>query len=340
MPSLNIVVLGEKPEARAAAAAMLGKKGSADDLAFHHTVVQGKIVSAVDPTAYPEKLACMMQALNLADHALVLADEITPSLGESIVALDLLGLKAVFVSENEMIGKLIENTGLKGSPVFASVPEARDYLMEQESGAGASGTEGGGSAEADGAVVLIDHCFEVKGIGTVALGIVKSGVVNVHDKLRSVPLGREIEVRSIQMNDQDVKEAGTGGRVGIALKGAKAEEIGRGEVFCSAGGAAGAGGVGVGAGVEPAKIFKCEVSAVKFAKAPLESGAYHLSAGLQFEPCKLECQGQIKPGETAKAKIACEKPIALEKAGRLVLCNLNAKGVRVLAAVKPGEVVV
>ncbi|MDO8339302.1 MAG: EF-Tu/IF-2/RF-3 family GTPase [Candidatus Burarchaeum sp.] len=322
MSSLNVVVLGEKPEARAAAAAMLGKKGSADDLAFYHTAVQGKIVSAIDPAAYPAKLSCMMQALNLADHALVLAEEVTPVLGECIVALNLMGLKAVFVGENELIGKLIENTGLKGSKVCASVGEARDYLMGLESGVGEE-------ADAAEAVALIDHCFEVKGIGTVALGIVRQGVVRVHDKMRSVPLGKELEVRSIQMNDQDVKEAHAGDRLGIALKGVKAEEVGRGEVFCKSN-----------EGAEPAKIFKCEVAAVKFAKAPLETGAYHLSAGLQFEPCKLDCQGAVKPGTSAQAKIGCERIIALEKKGRMVLCNLNAKGVRVLAGVKPGEIVV
>src|SRR3989344_287465 len=156
MSSLNVVVLGEKPEARAAAAAMLGKKGSADDLAFYHTAVQGKIVSAIDPAAYPAKLSCMMQALNLADHALVLAEEVTPVLGECIVALDLMGLKAVFVGDEGLIGKLIENTGLKGSKVCASVGEARDYLMGLESGAADANSD---SAEA---VALIDHCFEVK----------------------------------------------------------------------------------------------------------------------------------------------------------------------------------
>ncbi|MFA6036405.1 MAG: EF-Tu/IF-2/RF-3 family GTPase, partial [Candidatus Micrarchaeia archaeon] len=256
MASLNIAILGEKPEARAAAAAMLGKKGAVDDLGFYHTVFQGKIVSAIDPAAYPAKLACMMQALGLVDRALVVADAPSAALGEAIVALDVLGMKAAFAGELDF-APFIEKTGLKGSNVFASVGEAKDWVLAQE------------SARQEGeALAYIDHCFDVKGVGTVALGVVKRGAVRVHDKLKLMPSGRDVEVRSIQMNDADVKESFSGDRVGLCIKGVKSEEVGRGEVVCAAG-----------VQVLGLKEFECEISAVRFLKEPIEAGVYHLSAG-------------------------------------------------------------
>jgi len=53
--------------------------------------------------------------------------------------------------------------------------------------------------------IPIDHHFNVTGIGCVVLGYVLQGTVNVHDRLMVYPLKQEAEVRSIQMQDNDVK---------------------------------------------------------------------------------------------------------------------------------------
>jgi selenocysteine-specific translation elongation factor len=314
MASLNISILGEDAPARASAAQMLGKKGSADDLAFYHTVYQGKLVSSIDPVSYPAKLSCMLQAISLAEHALVIAEAPTPAFAELIVALDLLGPKPVFAGPIEF-PKFLANTSLASSPTFESAAAAKDHLLAQE------------SERKDGpALVFIDHCFEVKGIGTVALGVVKRGAVRVHDKLRALPLGKEVEVRSIQMNDKDEKESFAGDRVGLSLRNTKSDEISRGAILVAADAP----------DAHAAKSFDCTLTPVKFLKAPFESGPYHLLAGLQFEPCKVEFDGKVQPGASAKARIHLEKPFAFEKGERLLVCNLNAKGVRILASAIAG----
>jgi selenocysteine-specific translation elongation factor len=127
------------------------------------------------------------------------------------------------------------------------------------------------------------------------------------------------------MNDADAQSAPAGSRVGFALKGIEAKEVKRGAVFANT----------EDSSVKTAKEFDCEISVAKFARAAIENEAVlHLSAGLQFEPCAVRCTEAIKPGFSSKAKIVVDKPIALYAAREMVLCDLNAKALRVLAGVK------
>ena len=67
----------------------------------------------------------------------------------------------------------------------------------------------------------------MKGVGTVVLGFVLGGKVSVHDKLRAVPSSPEktVEVKGIQVNDEDYESAGEGIRVGLSLKGVDARDL-------------------------------------------------------------------------------------------------------------------
>jgi len=305
MSSLNIAVLGEDAEKRATAAQTLGKKGTVDDISFYHTVFQGKIITAIDPLAYPTKFPVLLQTLCLSDIALVVADRPSSVLGEIIVALDSLGMKAVFMSSFDLKPLLVQ-TSLNDSHILSGIQEVREFLFAQES-----------PCVQGSALVYIDHCFEVKGVGTVALGIVKRGEIAVHDKITAYPTGKEIEVKSIQKNDEDATSAFCGDRVGLALKNAKSSEIMRGTVLSKE-------------KICVEERFPCELAALKFAKEPLVNDeALHISAGLQFEPCRLETQGGIKLGENGKGVIKTEKPIAFLREEKLLLCDLNAKGLRI-----------
>jgi selenocysteine-specific translation elongation factor len=76
--------------------------------------------------------------------------------------------------------------------------------------------------------IPIDHHFNVTGIGCVILGSVIQGTVNVRDKLMIYPLKQEAEIRSIQMQDNDVKQSHAGDRVGLSLKGVQSKDLDRG----------------------------------------------------------------------------------------------------------------
>ena len=305
MPSLNIAVLGEDAERRASAAQALGKKGTADDISFYNTVFQGKIITAIDPLAYPVKFPVLPQTLCLSDIALVVAEKPSPVLGEIIVALDVMGMKAVFLTSVDL-KPLLAATSLKDSSIFSDIQEAREFLFAQE------------IPQVQGSTLIhIDHCFEVKGVGTVALGIVKRGEIGVHDRITAYPAGKEIEVKSIQKNDDDVTTASCGDRVGLALKNVKTGEVTRGTVLSTE-------------KIRVEKELSCELSALKFSKEPLVNDeALHLSAGLQFEPCRLEVPEVVKAGEKGEGTIKTEKPVAFLKDEKLLLCDLNAKGLRI-----------
>ena len=81
--------------------------------------------------------------------------------------------------------------------------------------------------------IVIDHCFDVKGVGTVALGKVLSGKVTQYDKLTHMQSKTEVMIKSIQMHDDDVKEAKSPARVGLSLKNIKPDDISRGDILSS-----------------------------------------------------------------------------------------------------------
>ncbi|EQD58942.1 elongation factor Tu domain 2 protein, partial [mine drainage metagenome] len=87
-----------------------------------------------------------------------------------------------------------------------------------------------GGANGLGVKIVIDKAFPVKGVGDVALGIVRSGTVKVHDALMHNS-GKQVIVRHLQSQDIDIESAGAGTRVGIAMKGIESSEIKKGDTL-------------------------------------------------------------------------------------------------------------
>ena len=61
--------------------------------------------------------------------------------------------------------------------------------------------------------MVVDHCFDVKGVGTVILGKVINGKVKQYDNLKLYPAGIDVMIKSIQMHDDPVNESVTPARV-------------------------------------------------------------------------------------------------------------------------------
>jgi len=70
----------------------------------------------------------------------------------------------------------------------------------------------------------------VHGIGTVALGVVTRGVIRPHDKLYHTS-GKQVMIRSLQSQDEDVTVAEVGTRAGISLKDIGESEIKKGDLL-------------------------------------------------------------------------------------------------------------
>ena len=87
----------------------------------------------------------------------------------------------------------------------------------------------------DGPLYLaVDHCFPIKGQGTVLTGTVLSGKVAVNDVVELPVLGESRKVKSIQMFHQSVKRAQQGDRVGVCVTNLDSKSIERG-VVCTPG---------------------------------------------------------------------------------------------------------
>ncbi|MCX6767845.1 MAG: hypothetical protein NTY90_03910 [Candidatus Micrarchaeota archaeon] len=308
MTSLNIAVFSDNPAKRIEIASAIAKKNSEDDLGYYSTVFQGKVISVVEPKAFPEKPQTALFAANLADYCVLAGSELGPRLGELIAALDLLGkTEGALVSDSLDWGPLVKGTALEGWKRFSSWDEAKDAVLSFEP-VRQEGPPWG----------IVDHAFEIKGIGSVALGALKRGSIRVHDKLMFFPPGLECEVRSIQVHDADVEAAVAGDRFGACFKGCASKDVERGFVIAAEAGVA--------------KDIEVELEAPRFLREPVKNGeVLHACIGLQFVTCKTVLEKDLAGGERRRAKISCETPVAWTKGDNLVLVRLNAKGLRFVA---------
>ncbi len=227
MPNLNIAYLGPEDLVKE-----LGKKGTSTDITFYNMKKGGVTLTIIEPSRYPEKLSSLFYTASLADLAVLVIDALSAKLGEIILMLNAAGVKdGVFILRNYLdkgqIAPLIRGTVLEQYTELPDDPVVlREWLWnragEQKC---ARNTEKGS--------VPIDHHFNVKGIGTVILGCVQEGTIRRHDQLTVHPLGKQAQIRSIQMHDDDAEEASAGDRVGLALKGIEADDLDRGFVLSS-----------------------------------------------------------------------------------------------------------
>jgi selenocysteine-specific translation elongation factor len=180
-------------------------------------------------------------------------------------------------------------------------------------------------------MIPLDHAFDVKGVGTVVLGVVKQGTVKVYDQLRIMPAGSDIVVKSIQMHDDPVHESKSPARVGLAVKGMTAEQISRGDVLCLPNSSYMKTITATGA-TTTTTITTTTISTTKFVKNSYYKGdlaenqTYLISVGLQIKPVRLKLVN-----DTAVEKIIPEsKPIVFVPGQIYVLLKPDSQGTRII----------
>ena len=219
MRSINFVVLGEQSIAND-----FGKKGTITDLTLYDKKESDVIRTWVVPNGFSEKIQPLLQAINIAEYVIFYVASLDRYVGEQIIALDMLGKKNGIISHSYEVDENQFNSMIKGT-VLKNYKKVDSPNTKQELLNFPSITNDGP------AQIVIDHCFDVKGVGTVVLGKVMRGTVNQYDKLKHLPSGSEVMIKSIQMHDDDMKEAICPARVGLSLKGIKPDEIQRGDVL-------------------------------------------------------------------------------------------------------------
>jgi selenocysteine-specific translation elongation factor len=227
MKFANVSFIGSSVELMSSVASGIARKGTESDLLIYDKREGDLAVSIVIPQTYPEKIQPLLQSLYMSDASVIFADTVDARLGEEIVALGNFGLSGLIVAD-EQTGervRLLMGSRVQGWSVVSGGDAGKriwEFLLNLETQR---------KADAEHWRIDVDHSFEVKGVGTVALGLVKYGTVRIHDKLIAMPGGREGSVRSIQIFDVDHKEAAAGSRVGIAIKGLSPSQLPRGTVL-------------------------------------------------------------------------------------------------------------
>ena len=221
--SINFVVLGKQD-----LASEFGKKGTETDLTLFDRKESDIIKTWVIPNGFPEKIQPLFQAINLAEYVIFHVDKLDKFTGEQIIALDSLKKEKGILSHTFDVDEAKLDLMIKGTVVEKYLKVDQDKIKEEMDKLEPFSTEGPSE-------MLIDHCFDVKGVGTVILGKVTHGKIKQYDNLKLYPAGIDVLIKSIQMHDDPVSESISPARVGLAVKGAKPDEVGRGDVIAQEG---------------------------------------------------------------------------------------------------------
>ena len=302
MKSINFVVLGDP-----AIAAELGKKGTSTDVTIYDRKIADIVYTWTVPITFPDKIQSLVQAVNIAEYAILNVAKLDRFLGEQILALDYAGLKDGFVLhsyevDREKLKGLLKNTALAKYQFVDNVGQLKQALL----GLPPMALEGP-------LMIPIDHAFDVKGVGTVLLGVVRQGSLKVYDELTLLPSGGTLLVKSIQMHDDPVESSSSPARVGLAVKGVSAGDVSRGDLLCAPGAAS------VSSGSLQAKFGKSP-----FFKGDLaDSQMYMLSIGMQIRPVKVKVSGDM-------IEIAPERPVAYQPGQACILLKPDSPTTRII----------
>lgn len=293
MSNLNVAMLGAK------VASEIGKKGTVTDVTFYELKKGDDSVTMIEPAKYPERLSSLFFAVEMAEFAVLVIDEIDATLGETIVMTDTVGIEKGWIIlrnyiQPEQIAPLIADSVLENYEFREYDPiKIREELLElssehkREPGEGSKGS------------CPVDSHFNVHGVGTVVLASVADGHIRKHDKMKVFPLGREVVLRSIQKHDLDSETAVKGDHTGLALRGIESDELDRGYVLTTD------------KDIKMTRSFTGKVKTVKFWKEPLKDGmVMHLGHWMQMIPFRMSLSGDevifdlnsdliYKPGDKA-----------------------------------------
>jgi len=78
----------------------------------------------------------------------------------------------------------------------------------------------------------IQAVYSIKGVGTVPVGRVETGVLKPGDVILIQPGGLKAEIKSIEMHHTSLPQAVPGDNIGFALKGVEKSQLSRGMVVC------------------------------------------------------------------------------------------------------------
>jgi selenocysteine-specific translation elongation factor len=183
--SINFVVLGKQD-----VAAEFGKKGTVTDISLYDRKESDIIRTWVTPSGFPEKIQPLLQAINLAEFVIFFVDKLDKFTGEQIIAVDSLKkdkgiLSHSFEVDESKLASMIKGTVLENY-TKVSHDKIKEAIEKIEPILNDNSSE-----------MVVDHCFDVKGVGTVILGKVTAGKIKQYDNLKLYPQGSDVLIKHV-----------------------------------------------------------------------------------------------------------------------------------------------
>ncbi len=306
--SLTVGLFGSDLDFLKQLGSAIGKKGTESDLLLWNKKEREVAITAIAAATYPERLVPMLQVASLCDVAVLAASVLDPAFGETVIALAALGKKGLLILRDPGTAERARGLVKERLPGWVAMEWAGDDSLRRfrELLPGMTVPRDASSP----CTVVLDHAFSVRGVGTVALGFVRRGVLRVHDELRLAPLDKSVLVRSVQRFDEDQAEAPPGSRVGVALKGVEPHEIDRGALLTA----------------DAAVVSQPEATVrpfrrIEFSKEPVEPGArgFHLQVGLYSRPVVVD---EVVAG----LKVTADQAMPLFPGDHAILAVLRGPG--------------
>jgi selenocysteine-specific translation elongation factor len=313
VPSLNASIIGSPEYSK-----QLGKKSGETDVTFYDLKKSETVITIVEPSRYPEKIQSLYYAAAFGDHAVLVAEKLDQYFGESLLMINACGIKeGTIVLRNyiteDQLKMFRKGTVLEGYEVMEDDPiKLRDKLIAL--------AERPRQLQPGPGTLSVESAFNVRGIGTVALATVKSGLIKKHDQLKVLPGDKVAEVRSIQKHDVDFETADVGDHVGVALKGVEASDLDRGTVL-------------TGDNLNQTTAVTAKAEIIPYFQTQLHEGStLHLGHWLQLNLARItriDDKGDKKPEMT----ITLERPLVHPLGARAVLVYLDGGRLRVAGTI-------
>ena len=320
MGNLIVSVLGTKGYVD-----KLGKKGTSTDITLYNLKKGEDTVTFLEPSRYPERLAPLFYSTTLAKKALIVVDELDSFFGETLVMLQCCGIKkGSFILRNyiepEKIKPLIKETILKNYDFIDDEPSTiREQMLKeatQEEPEKISNEK-----ETTGSVV-IDHSFKVKGVGSVALGIVANGIIKKHETVKVFPNTNTTQIRSIQKHDDEYNMAQQGDRVGLALKNIETKNLERGTVLTND------------PTIKLSNSLKTQTEIIKYWQTPLKTEMIvHVGHWMQFLPARIENITDNDNWRTPFLNLKLEKELIYHSGDKAVITRLEGGKLRIVGTI-------
>jgi len=301
--SVNFVVLGEQSIAND-----FGKKGTSTDMTLFDKKESDIIRTWIAPNGFPDKIQPLFQAINLAEYVIFYVGSLDKFTGEQIIALDVLKRKEGIISHTYEVDENRLSAMIKGT-VLEHYKRVSSSDIKQEINKLEPITKEGKTK------IVIDHCFDVKGVGTVVLGKVTRGKVKQYDNLKLFPNGADVMIKSIQMHDDPVEDASSPARVGLSVKGITVDDVNRGDYLCQ----------------DDSQNIQSEIE-LDFTQNPFykstisENQMCLVSIGMQIKAAKFK---SIKP-----LTLQLDKPVVCDKNEICVILKPESPTVRILGSGK------